>query len=51
MGEFNDVTIDIGKRVFDGVAHGGLGGEVDYALELVSGKTLLHALAVTQVNT
>ena len=46
----DDVAVDIGKRVFNGVTHAGLGGEVDDSLRLVGGKALFHGFAVTDVD-
>ena len=46
----DDVTVDVGHRVVDGVAHPGLGGEVDHALRLVRGEGCFYGAAVSQVD-
>jgi len=46
----DDVTIDVGQRILDGVAHSSLGGEVDYALGLVRGKGFFYGATVSQVD-
>ena len=51
MGETDDVAVDVGERVFDGIAHAGLGGKIHHALRLVGGETRFHGLAVGNINT
>ncbi len=46
----DDVTVDIGQRIFDRVADAGLSGKVDHALRLVGCKAVMQHLAVAQVN-
>ena len=46
----DDVAVDVGQRVVDGVAHPGLSGEVDHALGLVRGKSCFDRLAVGQID-
>ncbi len=50
MGKADDVAVDVGQRVLDGVTHTSLGGEVDDTLWLMGGEALLHGVAVTQVD-
>ncbi len=50
VGEADDVAVDVGERVLDGVAHTGLGGEVDDALGLVSGKGRFDSAAIGEVD-
>lgn len=50
MGEADDVAVDVGQRVFNGVAYPCLGGEVHHALRLVLCETVLHGLPVGQVD-
>src|SRR3569623_1828296 len=46
----DDVAVDVGARVFDGVAHAGLGGEVHHALRLVLGEHGLDGGAVLDIG-
>jgi len=46
----NDVAVDVGQRVVDGIAHPSLGGKVDHALGLVRGKDGFDRLAVSQID-
>ena len=48
--EADDVAVDIGMRVFDRVAHAGLGGEVDDAVEFFFGEELFDALAIGDIH-
>ncbi len=50
VGETDDVAIDVGERVLDGVAHASLGGEVDDTLRLMSGEGCFHCLTVDEVD-
>ena len=44
MGEPDDVAIDVGERILDGIAHASLCGKVDDALWFMAAKALLNAL-------
>ena len=46
----DDVAVDVSERVFDGVAHAGLGGEVHHALGLVISEGGFDGFPVGQIN-
>ena len=48
--ETYNVTVDVGQRVFYGIAHPGLSGEVNHALGFVCGKGGFNRLTVGQVD-
>jgi hypothetical protein len=50
MCKANDVAINVCQRVVNGIAHTGLGFEIDHALRLARFKGVLNALAVGQVD-
>ncbi len=50
MTKANEVAVDVGERVLKGVAHAGLGGQVDHALGFMGLKQLSHAGAVGHVH-
>jgi hypothetical protein len=50
VGEGNDVALHIGMRILNRVAHAGLSGEVDDAVELVGGKAGVDGRAVRKVG-
>ena len=50
MREADDVAVNIGHRVIDGIAHPGLGGKVDNALGFVRSKNGFNSLAVGQID-
>ncbi len=37
LGETDDVAVDIGERVFDGVAHASSGGQIRHPVRLMGG--------------
>jgi len=46
----DDVAVDVGQRVFYGIAHPGLGGKVNHTLGLVRGKSGFDRLTVGKVD-
>ena len=50
VGEADDVRLHVGERVLQGVAHPGLGGEVDHPVEAVVGEGALHRGPVGEVG-
>ena len=50
LGETDDVAVDIGERVFDGVAHARSGGQIHHQVRLMGGETVLDGLAVGEVD-
>ena len=50
VGEADDVRLHVGERVLEGVAHAGLGGEVDHPLEAVAAKAASTAVPVGEVG-
>ena len=50
MGKADDVAVDVGERVLDGVAHAGLSSKVDDTLRLVGDKALFHGFAIAQID-
>jgi hypothetical protein len=50
VGEADEVGVDVGHRVLDGVAHPGLGRQVDHPLRLVGGEGGGDRRAVVQVD-
>jgi len=46
----NDVTVNIGQRVVDGVTESGLGSEVDHTLGLIRCKGCFYGTKVSQVD-
>ena len=51
VSEADDIAVDVSKWVLDGVAHTGLGSEVDNSLRFVGGKALFHGSTVPEVDT
>ena len=47
----DDVTVDVGQRIFYGISYTSLGSEINHALGLVRGKSELDRLTVGQVDT
>ena len=50
MQEAHEITLDIGMRVGEGVAHPGLGREMDHPLRRMTDEHVFHALSVRQVE-
>ena len=50
VGEADDVAVDVGVRIFQRVAHPGLGGQVDHALRPELGEGLFDRAAVLQIG-
>ena len=48
--EPNEVTVDVGLGILDGVAHAGLRSEVDHDIEAILGKQVLDERRVAQVT-
>ena len=48
--EADEIAVDIGMRVQQGVAHAGLGGKVDDLVEFLGGEQRLHAGTVTDIQ-
>lgn len=51
MGKADDVAVDIGERVIDGVAHTSLGGEIHNALRPVRGESFFRGPAIGNIDT
>lgn len=49
--ETDDVAVDVGEWVFDGVTHAGLGSEIDHTLGLVGSEASFHRLAIGKIDT
>ncbi len=50
VGETDNIALNIGKRIFDGVAHAGLSSKVHNALRLVTGKTIFQRLSIGKIH-
>lgn len=50
VGKADDIAVDVGERVLDGVAHACLGSEVNHSLRLMGGEAVFHRLAVGKVD-
>jgi hypothetical protein len=48
--EADEVAVHIGVRILQRIAHAGLGGQVDDAVELLGGEERFHAGAVGDVQ-
>ncbi|SLN99269.1 Uncharacterised protein [Klebsiella pneumoniae] len=46
----HQVSVCVGIRVFQRVAHTGLGGQVDHAIKLLCGEQLCHTFTVGQIQ-
>ena len=49
VAEANQVAVDVGGGILQGVTHSSLGGEVSDGVEALVGKELGHAIAIGQV--
>lgn len=45
-----DVAADVGAGIFDGVAHTGLGGEIDDDIGLLGGEEAVDGLLVLEID-
>ncbi|MBV6389860.1 MAG: hypothetical protein JNIBNLAF_01511 [Nitrosomonas europaea] len=50
MSKTNDVAVNIGKRVFNRIAHPGLGCQIHHPLRLVSFKTGFDTFTIRQIQ-
>ena len=51
VGEANDIALDVGKRVLDGVAHTGLRSEIHHSLRSMRSERIFDSFFVGQINT
>ena len=50
VGKADNIAIDIGERIFDGVAHSGLGGQIDHPIGLVGLECSFNGDTISKVN-
>ena len=48
--EADQIAVDIGVRIQDGVADAGLGGQVDHLVEFLGGEQRFHAGAISDIQ-
>ena len=50
VGEADDVAINVGERVFDGVTYASLCCQIDHSLGLVCCKTIVDGLSICKID-
>jgi hypothetical protein len=50
VGKADDVAVDVGKRVLDGVAHAGLCSQIDDSLWFVCFKAGFDGIPIREIN-